>query len=67
MAQRLASEEGLLCGISAGANVKAAIEFGSRPENAGKMIVTILCDFGERYIQTVLFDAIRYDGSDALD
>ena len=67
MAQRLAAEEGLLCGISAGANVKAAIEFGSRPENAGKMIVTILCDFGERYIQTVLFDAIRYDGSDALD
>jgi len=67
MAQRLAREEGLLCGISAGANVKAAIEFGSRPENAGKTIVTILCDFGERYIQTVLFDAIRYDGSDSID
>jgi len=66
MARRLAAEEGLLCGISAGANVKAAIEYGSRPENAGKTIVTIICDFGERYIQTVLFDAMRYDGSDEI-
>lgn len=67
MARRLAREEGLLCGISAGANVKAAIDYGSRPENAGKTIVTIICDFGERYIQTVLFDALRYEGSDAID
>jgi cysteine synthase A len=67
MAQRLAREEGLLLGISSGANVTAAIEYGSRPENAGKTVVTILCDFGERYIQTVLFDALRYEGSDALD
>ena len=66
MARRLAAEEGLLCGISAGANVKAAIEYGSRPENEGKTIVTIICDFGERYIQTVLFDAMRYDGSDEI-
>jgi cysteine synthase A len=66
MGRRLAAEEGLLCGISAGANVKAAIEYGSRPENAGKTIVTIICDFGERYIQTVLFDAMRYDGSDEI-
>jgi cysteine synthase A len=64
MALRLAREEGLLCGISSGANVAAAVEFGSRPENAGKTIVTIICDFGERYIQTILFDQLRYDGSD---
>ena len=64
MARRLAAEEGLLCGISAGANVAAAIEYGSRPENAGKTVVTIICDFGERYIQTMLFDAFRYEGSD---
>jgi cysteine synthase A len=67
MARRLASEEGLLCGISAGANVFAAIEYGSRPENAGKTVVTVICDFGERYIQTVLFDAMRYEGSDTID
>jgi cysteine synthase len=66
MALRLAREEGILCGISAGANVHAAIEYGSRPENAGKMIVTIICDFGERYIQTILFDKLRYDGSDSI-
>ena len=46
---------------------KAAIDYGSRPENAGKTIVTIICDYGERNIQTILFDAFRYDGSDALD
>jgi cysteine synthase A len=64
MALRLAREEGILCGISSGANVTAAIEYGSRPENAGKTIVTMICDFGERYIQTVLFENLRYDGSD---
>ncbi len=67
MARRLAAEEGLLVGISAGANVQAAIDYGSRPDNKGKTIVTILCDFGERYIQTVLFDALRYEGSDSID
>lgn len=67
MAHRLAREEGILCGISAGANVHAAIEYGSRPENAGKTIVTIICDFGERYIQTILFDKLRYEGSDPVD
>ena len=67
MALRLAREEGIFCGISAGANVAAAIEYGSRPGNAGKTIATIICDFGERYIQTVLFDGLRYDGSDSLD
>lgn len=67
MSHRLAREEGILCGISAGANVHAAIEYGSRPENAGKTIVTVICDFGERYIQTILFENLRYEGSDALD
>ena len=67
MAQRLAREEGILCGISAGANVAAAIEYGSRPECKGQTIVTIICDFGERYIQTVLFDDLRYDGSDSIE
>jgi len=66
MALRLAREEGILCGISSGANVVAAIEYGSRPENAGKTIVTVICDFGERYIQTVLFENLRYEGSDAI-
>ncbi|MFK7896767.1 MAG: cysteine synthase A [Myxococcota bacterium] len=66
MAQRLAREEGILCGISAGANVAAAIEYGSRPECKGQTIVTIICDFGERYIQTVLFDDLRYEGSDPV-
>ena len=67
MSLRLAREEGILCGISAGANVHAAIEYGSRPENAGKTIVTVICDFGERYIQTILFEKLRYEGSDALE
>jgi len=66
MALRLAREEGILCGISSGANVVAAIEYGSRPENAGKTIVTVICDFGERYIQTILFENLRYDGSDTI-
>ncbi len=67
MALRLAREEGILCGISSGANVHAAIEYGSRPENAGKTIVTIICDFGERYIQTILFEKLRYEGSDPVE
>ncbi len=54
-AKALAREEGLLVGISAGANVFAAKQIASRPQNKGKTIVTILCDTGERYLSTALF------------
>jgi cysteine synthase A len=54
-ARRLARTEGILAGISAGANVFAALQVAARPENAGKLIATILCDTGERYLSTPLF------------
>jgi cysteine synthase A len=56
MARRLAREEGILAGISAGANVWAAVRVARRPESEGKVVVTIICDTGERYLSTPLFE-----------
>jgi cysteine synthase A len=58
-ARRLALEEGILAGISTGANVWAALQAAKRPENKGKLIVTIGCSTGERYLSTALAEAAR--------
>ena len=57
MAKRLIKEEGILCGISTGAIAHAALEVAKRRENTGKLIVFIVCDTGERYLSTELFEA----------
>ena len=58
MARRLANEEGILSGISCGAAVAAAVRIAREPENAGKTIVVILPDAGERYLSTALFEGL---------
>ncbi len=59
MAKRLMKEEGITCGISCGAAMAAALKIAARPESAGKTIVTILPDSGERYLSTLLFEDMR--------
>lgn len=58
-ARKLAAEEGILGGISTGANIFTALKLAAQKENKGKTIVTVACDYGERYVSTVLFDDIR--------
>lgn len=59
VARALGTDEGILGGISAGANVWAALEVAKRPDNAGKLIVVVVPDFGERYLSTPLFEHIK--------
>ncbi|QIS41146.1 cysteine synthase A [Clavibacter capsici] len=59
VSRALATDEGILCGISSGSIVWAALEIAKRPESTGKTIVAIVCDYGERYLSTVLFDDLR--------
>lgn len=62
MARRCAREEGILIGISAGGNVHAAVEIAKRDDMAGKTIITIGCDTGERYLSTWLFEDQKFQG-----
>ncbi|NQW90468.1 cysteine synthase A [Curtobacterium sp. VKM Ac-2861] len=58
VARALATDEGILAGISSGAIIHAALDIAARPENAGKRVVAIVCDTGERYLSTVLFEGL---------
>jgi cysteine synthase A len=58
-ARQLAQREGIFTGISAGANMWAGLQVAARPQNAGKSVVTIMCDTGERYLSTALFEGIE--------
>ena len=64
MARRLATEEGLMCGISSGAVVAAALKYAADDGKSDELIAVIIPSYGERYIQTKLFDPYRYEGSD---
>jgi cysteine synthase A len=66
MARRLATEEGLLCGISSGAAVTAALKYAAGEGSGSELIVVIIPSFGERYIQTKLFEPYAYEGSDDI-
>ncbi|MCS5480621.1 cysteine synthase A [Corynebacterium sp. YIM 101645] len=59
VSRELAVKDGILGGISTGGNVWAALELAKKPENAGKTIVTVVCDYGERYVSTILYEDIR--------
>eukprot|EP01059_Diplonema_ambulator_P022573 TRINITY_DN37897_c0_g1_i1.p1 TRINITY_DN37897_c0_g1~~TRINITY_DN37897_c0_g1_i1.p1 ORF type:complete len:331 (+),score=117.18 TRINITY_DN37897_c0_g1_i1:77-1069(+) len=63
-AKRVAREEGIFCGISTGANISAAIKLAKDPANKGKLIVTVACDTGERYLSSALFKAINDEAKD---
>jgi cysteine synthase A len=65
MARRMATEEGIFCGISSGAAVTAALQVASRPENKGKRIIVVIPSFGERYLSTALFQNL-WDEAAAL-